>query len=75
MSYFKLNRDINTQLDSHHLSHELRISLTGILGANYLLEQTGLSEQQLSLIKLINLSAERLVLLADKLAQSLLTFL
>lgn len=64
MSHLTLNRDINAQLNSHQLSHELRISLTGILGANYLLELTCLSEQQQALIKLINISAERLVKLA-----------
>jgi signal transduction histidine kinase len=52
--------------DNDYVSHELRISLTGILGANYLLEQTELSAPQKELLKLIYTSANRLLSLADK---------
>lgn len=55
-------------MTSDQVSHELRISLTGILGANYLLDQTDLNEQQQAFIQLINVSAKRLLALAERIA-------
>lgn len=54
------------KLDRIHISHELRIALTGILGSSYLLEQTLLNEQQKELLKLLNTAANRLLVLANE---------
>ena len=58
----------STGITADQLSHELRISLTGILGANYLLGQTNLDEQQHAFLKLMDASAKRLLALADNIA-------
>lgn len=54
-------------LNQDHISHELRISLTGMLGASYMLEQTGLTQQQQAILKMFDLSTKRLMALAESL--------
>lgn len=49
------------------ISHELRIPLTGIMGMARFLSETSLTAQQKDYLKIIQVSAERLLSLEDKL--------
>ena len=49
-------------------SHELRISMTGLLGASFMLKQTTLTETQSHAVELLMTSFSRLSELADKLS-------
>lgn len=50
-----------------YISHEIRISLTGILGASYIFNKVDLTNEQKECLNLLNMSAKRLLLLADNL--------
>lgn len=49
------------------ISHELRIPLTGIMGMTQFLSDTPLTAEQKDCLKTIQLSAERLLALENKL--------
>lgn len=58
---------MNIREREDYISHELRISLTGILGASYVFDKIEMTREQKECLEMINISAKRLLLLADSL--------